>query len=76
MKHVSLYDLFESSVQKYPTNPAVCFKTATSTAVASYRDVSRECEKIYETLLEFEVKCTFVGVWVDQTFYLPTVFLG
>lgn len=76
MKSISLYDLFESAAQKYPTNLAICFKTATCTTVASYRDVLAECEKIYETLIEFDVKCRFVGVCMDQTLYLPTVFLG
>jgi hypothetical protein len=76
MKDISLYDLFENAVQKYSTNPAVCFKTATFTTIASYRDVLSECEKIYETLTEFDVKCRFVGVCMDQTLYLPTVFLG
>lgn len=76
MKSITLYDLFECSVKKYPTNPAVCFKTATCTTVASYGDVFCECEKVYETLKEFGVKCKFVGVFMDQTLYLPAVFLG
>jgi hypothetical protein len=76
MKSVSLYDLFKSAAQEYPTNPAICFKTATCTTVASYRDVLDECEKIYEILTEFEVNCRFVGVCMDQTLYLPTVILG
>lgn len=76
MNSVSLYDLFESAAQTYPTNLAICYKTATCTTVASYRDVLDECEKIYETLIEFDVKCRFVGVCMDQTLHLPAVFLG
>jgi hypothetical protein len=76
MKPITLYDLFESAVQKYPTNLAVCFKTATCTTAASYKDVLGECEKIYESLIEFDVKCRFIGVCMDQTLCLPTVFLG
>jgi hypothetical protein len=76
MKSVSLYDLFQSAAQKYPTNPAICFKTATCATVVSYRDVLDECKKIYEALRELDVKCKFVGVCIGQTLYLPTVFLG
>lgn len=76
MKSVTLYDLFECAVKKYSTNPAVCFKTASCTTIASYEDVFSECEKVYETLKEFRVTCMFVGVCMDQTFCLPTVFLG
>jgi hypothetical protein len=76
MKSTTLYDLFECAAKKYPTNPAVCFKTTSCTAVASYEDVFGECEKVYETLKELGVTCRFIGVCMDQTLYLPTVFLG
>jgi hypothetical protein len=76
MKPITLYDLFECAVKTYPNNPAVCFKTGTCTTTASYAEVFGECEKVYRTLKEFGVKCSFIGVCMDQTICLPTVFLG
>lgn len=76
MKHVTLYDLFECAAQKYPTNIAVCFKTATCTTVATYEDVFGESENIYKTLKELGVKRGCIGVLMDESLYLPAVFLG
>jgi hypothetical protein len=76
MVHITLYDLFERAVKKYPTNVAVCFKTATCTTVATYEDVFGECEKVYKLLKEFGVKCSCIGVMMDEALYLPAVFLG
>ena len=73
---VTLYELFECAVKKYPTNVAVSFKTATCTTVATYEAVFGECEKVYKVLKEFGVKCSCIGVLMDEALYLPAVFLG
>ena len=76
MDIVTLYDLFEFAVKKYPNNVAVSFKTATCTTVATYEAVFGECEKVYNILKEFGVKCSCIGVLMDEALYLPAVFLG
>jgi hypothetical protein len=76
MDNITLYDLFECAAKKYPTNVAVCFKTATCTTVATYEAVSGECEKVYKILKEFDVNCSCIGVLMDEALYLPAVFLG
>jgi hypothetical protein len=76
MENVILYDLFERAVKKYPTNVAVSFKTATCTTVATYEAVFGECGKVYKILKEFGVKCSYIGVLMDEALYLPAVFLG
>jgi hypothetical protein len=76
MDNVTLYDLFECAVRKYPANVAVSFKTATFTAVATYEAVFGECEKVYTILKEYGVKCSCIGVLMEEALYLPAVFLG
>ena len=76
MGYVTLHDLFECAVKKYPTDVAVSFETASFTTVAKYEAVCGECEKVYKLLKGFGVRCSCTGVLMDEALYLPAVFLG